>query len=126
MLKSVSSVAISGVRLTGRLEDGREVSIAVSVPVEGVLRLRAADEAVPIMRPMMLAYPGARAARDADLQYLFGPDLLVAPVLERGGARQVWVPPGPSQHECGHAAVTGPSWVAVRCELEQFPVWRKS
>jgi alpha-D-xyloside xylohydrolase len=73
----------------------------------------AADEGVPIMRPMMLAYPGDRAARDADLQYLFGPDLLVAPVLEPGGARQVWVPPGPWQPECGLAPVTGPSW--VRC-----------
>ena len=66
-VSSVSSVAISGVRLTGRLEDVSEVSIAVSVLVEGVLRLRAADEGVPIMRPMMLAYPGDRAARDGDL-----------------------------------------------------------
>jgi hypothetical protein len=39
-VSSVSSVAISGVRLTGRLEDVSEVSIAVSVLVEGVLRLQ--------------------------------------------------------------------------------------
>jgi alpha-D-xyloside xylohydrolase len=85
----------------------------------------ATETGMPMMRPMMLAFPGDRAARDAELQYLFGPDILVAPLLERGGRRDVWLPPGEWAPLCGLDPVTGPGWRRVRCELDQFPVWRR-
>lgn len=48
----------------------------------------------PILRPLFWHYPGRRAARVTD-QFLFGRDLLVAPVVERGAReRMVWLPPG--------------------------------
>ena len=34
---------------------------------------------------MALAFPEPREAHGFDTQYLFGPDLLVAPVLQPGG-----------------------------------------
>jgi alpha-D-xyloside xylohydrolase len=77
----------------------------------------------PTMRPMPLAYPGDRAARDADLQYLLGADVLVAPVLDASGARAVWVPPGEWEPLWGLAPVAGPGWVTVACELSSFPAW---
>ena len=58
----------------------------------------------PIMRDLALAYPDAdvawrrgepTAVAAAAYEYLFGPDLLVAPVVTEGTtARDVWLPPG--------------------------------
>ncbi|MFC3992413.1 TIM-barrel domain-containing protein [Actinoplanes siamensis] len=51
----------------------------------------------PIVRAMYLAYPGEQEAyATAGSQYLYGPDLLVAPVTTPGGTASttVWFPPG--------------------------------
>jgi alpha-D-xyloside xylohydrolase len=83
----------------------------------------AAETGIPMMRPMPLAYPGDRGARDADLQYLLGPKLLVAPLLAPGGERQLWIPPGSWRPLRGTRAMTGPGWATVACALDEFPVW---
>jgi alpha-glucosidase (family GH31 glycosyl hydrolase) len=54
----------------------------------------AADSGLPMARAMLLAYPHEDAAWSHDLQYLWGPDLLVAPRTSRDGATNVWLPPG--------------------------------
>ena len=43
---------------------------------------------------MAFAYPQAREAHAFDTQYLFGPDLLVAPVVLPGGSVSIWLPEG--------------------------------
>ena len=49
----------------------------------------------PIQRPLIFDYQGDPNVRDLDTQYLFGRDLLVAPVLEAGlEAREVYLPAG--------------------------------
>lgn len=49
---------------------------------------------LPLCRPMALAWPEAREAHAFDTQYLFGDDLLVAPILLPGGRATVWLPAG--------------------------------
>ncbi len=57
---------------------------------------------LPIMRDLALAYPDSPAAwgegadaAAARFEFMFGPDLLVAPVVDMGArARDVWLPPG--------------------------------
>jgi hypothetical protein len=50
---------------------------------------------VPIMRHLLLTWPDDPQAVATDDQYLFGPDVLVAPVLAPGvAARDVYLPPG--------------------------------
>ncbi|TVT18142.1 glycoside hydrolase family 31 protein [Amycolatopsis rhizosphaerae] len=88
--------------------------------------LEATGTGMPMMRPMVLAFPGDRAARDADLQYLLGPDLFVAPLLEPGGGRQLWVPPGDWEPLVGLDPVSGPGWYRVHCELGEFPAWQRA
>lgn len=106
------SVAIEACRLRKRLQ-------AYLVEAARV----ASAEGTPMTRPMVLAYPGDRAARDADLQYLLGPDVLVAPVLSPDGRRRLWVPPGRWEPLWGLAPVEGPGWHEVACPLESFPAW---
>lgn len=79
-----------------------------------------------MMRPMPLAFPGDRAARDADLQYMLGDDILVAPILEPGGSRRFWIPPGRWEPLWGLQAIDGPGWIEVRCELDQFPAFTRT
>lgn len=52
------------------------------------------EKGSPLMRPMPLAFPEAPALASCDDQYLFGPDLLIAPVLSPGESRSVLLPPG--------------------------------
>ena len=48
---------------------------------------------MPLMRHLALAHPGDARARAADDQFLFGPDLLAAPVIEPGATqRRLYVP----------------------------------
>jgi alpha-D-xyloside xylohydrolase len=50
---------------------------------------------LPIMRHLVLAYPDDPAAADREDEFLFGPDLLVAPVLTPGATtREAYLPPG--------------------------------
>lgn len=80
-------------------------------------------DGLPLLRPMPLAFPGDRAARDAQLQYLLGPDVLVAPLLEPGGFRWLYVPPGTWLPLVGCPPLAGPGWREVRCEPDQFPAY---
>jgi len=84
---------------------------------------QAATVGTPMMRPMVLAFPGDRAAAAAPLQYLLGPDILVAPMLRPGSSLDVWAPPGAWRPLAGAPALEGPGWQAVEVPLEALPVW---
>jgi alpha-D-xyloside xylohydrolase len=90
----------------------------------------AADEAAttgtPMMRPMALAFPRDRAAQDAQLQYLLGPDILVAPVLEPGGRGHVYVPEGRWEPLVGLDVLDRPGWQELDVPLAAYPAWRRS
>lgn len=104
------SVAIEACRLRDRLRP--------------YLREVAAD-GLPMMRPMALAYPTLREGRDADLQYLLGNDILVAPLLEPGGRRTFWVPPGRWRPLLGGEQVEGPGWTTVTMAATEFPAYQR-
>ena len=58
------------------------------------------------MRPLFVDFPGDEAAWAVSDQFMFGPDLLVAPVLEQGvSQREVYLP-------------TGTRWVEVATGLK--------
>jgi alpha-D-xyloside xylohydrolase len=52
----------------------------------------AARSGMPIIRPMVLAFPKDPDAAAHRYQYLFGPDLLVAPMYQPGTHRSVYLP----------------------------------
>ena len=59
-------------------------------------QMRAAHECgVPPMRPLFLEFPDDPSAWPVEDQFLLGPDILVAPVVEHGArAREVYLPAG--------------------------------
>ncbi|HVX04229.1 MAG TPA: TIM-barrel domain-containing protein, partial [Rhodanobacteraceae bacterium] len=51
-------------------------------------------DSLPIMRPLYLQNPDSDEAYEHPREYGLGNELLVAPVLDAGGERTVWLPPG--------------------------------
>lgn len=86
----------------------------------------AAATGLPMMQPMALAFPDDRAAQAAQLQYLLGPDLLVAPVLAPGGRVEVYLPAGRWEPVAGLAALEGSGWTEVDVPLTAIPAWRRA
>ena len=53
------------------------------------------EKGTPIMRPVFYDFSADSCAWNVDDQYMFGPDLMVAPVIEEGAtAREVYLPKG--------------------------------
>jgi alpha-D-xyloside xylohydrolase len=85
----------------------------------------ASRDGVPPMRPLFMDFPQDPGAWRSEDEFLFGPDLLIAPVLEPGArVREVYLPPGRTWVEAG----TGESrdgGVTVRVEVspDRIPVF---
>ncbi len=90
------------------------------------LAWRSARTGAPIIRPMVLGYPRSADAQAADLQYLLGPDLLVAPLYRPDGRRRVWFPPGRWAHYATGDQVEGPRWKEVALAMETAPLWLRA
>ena len=55
----------------------------------------ASENGSPVMRPMFYDFPQDKTCWETEDQYMFGPDLLVAPVMEEGvTTRKVYLPEG--------------------------------
>lgn len=55
----------------------------------------ASQTGAPVMRPLFFAFPEDAACWEVEDAYMFGPDLLVAPVMEAGATtREVYLPAG--------------------------------
>ena len=85
---------------------------------------------LPITRPLYLAYPGEQEAyATAGAQYLYGPDLLVAPVTEPGttATTTVWFPPGDTWTDLFTGRVhQGGTTQQVTSTLDTMPVFVRS
>jgi alpha-D-xyloside xylohydrolase len=88
---------------------------------------RASQDGTPVMRPLFLEYPHDEACYRIEDQYLFGPDLLVAPVLEyRAESRQVYLPPGTTWTDAlSGRAFAGGQTITVPVSLDHLPVFCK-
>lgn len=55
----------------------------------------ASENGTPVMRPLFFDFPADPLAAAADDQFMFGPDLLIAPVIEQSAVRRdVYLPEG--------------------------------
>ncbi len=81
---------------------------------------------MPILRALLLEYPDEDVAWTIGDEYLLGPNLLVAPVHEKGvSERRVWFPPGAWHSWWDDSVYEGPTWHDVPAPLEQIPLFRR-
>ncbi len=85
----------------------------------------AAQTGTPPMRPLFVDFPGDPAAWQTEDQFLFGPDLLIAPVLAPGATeRQVYLPAGRAWTEAASGARhAGGVTVTAALTLDRIPVF---
>jgi len=79
---------------------------------------------LPVQRSMPLAFPGDVTAHVWDTQYLFGPALLVAPVLQPGNQHKVYLPAGEAWWDLSTGQrYEGGSVLSIDVELDGLPIF---
>jgi alpha-glucosidase len=93
-----------------------------SRPLTARLWARAARTGLPVMRPLWLAFPGDAVAAKQDEEFMLGPDVLVAPVVDQGvSARTVYFPAGCWQSPESRQRFTGGVSARVAAPLGTLP-----
>ena len=86
----------------------------------------ASERGIPPMRPLFFDFPDDARAAEVEDQFLFGPDLLVAPIVEyRARQRQVYLPAGADWLEAGEGGRQheGGATIDAPAPLERIPVF---
>lgn len=98
------------------------------VPYTYTLAAQSVNTGLPITRPLYLDYPGQTEAYSNPAEYLYGPDMLVAPVTTPGNvsAEKVWFPPGTWTDWFTGATFQGPSTQTLTVPLDRMPVFVKA
>lgn len=86
--------------------------------------LRASETGAPVQRPLVFDYQHDGTVRDIDDEYLFGPDLLIAPVFRPGQtARQVYLPAGVWYDWYTGACLDGARFVVADTPMDRIPIY---
>ncbi len=85
--------------------------------------IEASATGLPVMRAMALAFPDDPVAWGFDEQYMFGPALLVVPVLQEGGHVCFYLPKGRWTDFWTGAVFQGPEVIETTVPLDRIPVF---
>jgi len=90
-------------------------------------QMKAAHEkGTPVMRPLFYDYPSDRTAWETEDEYMFGPDILVSPVLEKGQTtRKVYLPEGSWINMNTKKKITGNQTLQTPAPVDIIPVFIK-
>ena len=83
------------------------------------------SEGLPVMRPMMMEFPGDPACLLLDRQYMLGDSLLVAPVLSEDGLVDFYLPPGRWTHLLTGEVREGGRWHRERHGFLSLPLYAR-
>lgn len=85
---------------------------------------QASESGSPVMRPLFYDFPEDTACWEVEDSYMFGPDLLVSPVMEAGvDSRAVYLPKGAQWTDaCTHKVYEGGQTVTVPAPIDIIPV----
>ncbi len=83
------------------------------------------ESGIPIMRSMAVAFPDEQRLAAVRDQYLFGPDLLVAPVVTEDTVRTILFPSGVWASLWNGKTISGPAELKINVPLNEIPVYLK-
>jgi alpha-D-xyloside xylohydrolase len=86
---------------------------------------QASEQGLPLLRPLFLEFPQDEQAWAIEDQFLFGPELLVAPVLTAGSReRQVYLPAGATWRDAwSEQSFEGGRVISTAAPLERIPLY---
>lgn len=81
----------------------------------------ASEKGYPVMRPMFFEFPDDEACYELGGQYMFGGDILFAPITEQGETgKRVYLPDGEWIRTTDKTVCTGGQFVDCHAEIDQF------
>jgi alpha-glucosidase (family GH31 glycosyl hydrolase) len=83
----------------------------------------AAEKALPLMRAMFLEFPDDPTTFRLDTQYVFGPSMLIAPVMNEHSRVEVYLPEGCWHDYWSAEVIEGPTWIRKTVPLEEMPIY---
>ena len=88
----------------------------------------ASKEGIPMMRPLFFDFPNDQVCYKIEDEYMFGPDLLIAPVLEyKTQSRKIYFPAGSSWTDALTGKIfKGGQTIDYKVALENMPVFCKN
>jgi glycosyl hydrolase family 31/ricin-type beta-trefoil lectin protein/uncharacterized protein DUF5110/carbohydrate binding protein with CBM6 domain len=101
------------------------------VPYTYTLARQANLTGVPITQPLYLNYPAQDAAYTHPQEYLYGDNVLVAPITTANdaagnGSVSAWIPPGTWTDYFTGTSYTGPATTTITAPLSRMPILVKS
>ncbi len=86
---------------------------------------QAHEQGAPPMRPLFFDFPADKNCWSIEDQFMFGPDLLVAPVLAEGTrSRQVYLPAGTTWRDAWtDEKLEGGGWIVTDAPLDKIPLY---
>lgn len=86
----------------------------------------ASQTGMPVIRPMVLAFQDDPDVAAARYQYMFGPDILVAPMYRPGTYRSVYLPEGEWVEWWSGTRYDGKQTIEVYAPLDRMPLFVRS
>jgi alpha-D-xyloside xylohydrolase len=83
------------------------------------------EKGLPMMRPMLLAFPEDPTAWYLDQQYMLGPDLLVVPIFNEKGDVTFYLPHGTWRNYLTDALVEGGRWITENHGYHSLPLYAR-
>ncbi|MCH5266011.1 MAG: alpha-xylosidase [Lachnospiraceae bacterium] len=83
------------------------------------------DTGIPLMRAMVLEFPGDMTCGTLDLQYMLGDRYLVAPVFDSSGTVTYYLPAGQWKHYFTGEQLQGPVWRTDTVDYFTLPLWER-
>lgn len=81
----------------------------------------ASSDGIPVMRPMFLEFPEDKICYTTGDQYMFGPDILFAPITVQGQTvRKIYLPEGKWILTKDHETFDGNQWITVEAKIDEF------
>jgi alpha-glucosidase len=114
--RTIEKAVVAAIRLRYRL-----------MPYIYTLAYEASMTGMPLMRPLFLEYPQDKETQAVYDQFLFGSDLLVAPILRPGQKqRMVYLPQGSWQDFWTAKVFGGANWMITKAPINQIPLLIRS
>ena len=80
-------------------------------------------QSVPMMRPLVVDYQHDPTVWTMSDEFLFGDDLLVAPIFDDGSSRRVYLPEGIWSDWWSGERFVGHQWYEIEADLESIPIF---
>ncbi|MGC8566746.1 MAG: glycoside hydrolase family 31 protein [Caldisphaera sp.] len=87
--------------------------------------LRSVEDKIPLVRPLFFDNPDDKNTYNIDDEFYLGKSIIVAPITEEGGERELYLPKGNYFEFFSDKLFEGEKWYRLSYGLDSFPIFVK-